>query len=248
MKTIKFKQRIFKKSYVEEIIRNVESGNTDLYSVEDKFPIEEKNPPGETNIDIDSELTLILPTSNTIHYDLENSITIYDAFKSLSETQASDSRLWTYLTHVTFWNYMRKRWPIEKIEEDSELFEEEGSGNRKVEYILWRYHLKTPNRRRLIRNGISRLWWYSHLTYNPNKEDPYELTRILLAHQDKAQSLLERSLGSNNKVLIAVLEYLKTNPGLSREQIRDKIKEINLVGGVKNLHLLDTKEIIDIIN
>lgn len=245
----KIKQNIFSKYYVEELIYKIEAGRFEEYLSDNPFPFERKIPPGESVIEVDSNLALKLPTSSSEHFDMENSITIYNEFKLLNETQASDTRLWTYLTHVNFWGYMRKRWPAEKFEEDSENLSDDLSvKNKQANFIVSRYHLKTPNRRRLLRNGISRLWWYAHLTYDEKRADPFELTRVLLSHQDKAQNLLERSLGSNNKILVAVLEYIKSNPGLTREDVRDKIKELNLVGGVKNLHLLAQDEILEIIN
>lgn len=244
----KTKQKIFSKYYTDELISKIENGKFNEYLSDSLFPYENKVPPGESIIEISENLALKLPMSYTEHFDMENSITIYNELKSLNETQASDTRLWTYLTHVNFWEYMRRRWPAEKFEEESEdLFDELSVKNSQANFIISRYHLKTPNKRRLLRNGISRLWWYAHLTYDEKRGDPFELTRILLAHQDKAQNLLERSLGSNNKILVAVLEYLKSNSGLTREQVRDKIKEINLVGGVKNLHLLEQEEILEII-
>ncbi|MBE7476011.1 MAG: hypothetical protein B6D44_00325 [Ignavibacteriales bacterium UTCHB2] len=245
----KITQKIFSKYYTEELISKIENGNFSEYLSDSPFPYENKMPPGESTIEVNENFSLKLPLSSAELYDMENSISLYSEFKSITETQASDNRLWTYLSHINLWEYMRKRWPAEKLGEESEdLFDELSVKNRQANFIISRYHLKTPNRRRLLRNGISRLWWYAHLTYDDKRSDPFELTRILLAHQDKAQNLLERSLGSDNKILVAVLEYLKFNPGLTREQVRDKIKEINLVGGVKNLHLLEQNEILEIIN
>jgi hypothetical protein len=245
----KIKQKIFSKYYIEELISKIEYAKFEEYLSDNPFPFENKLPPGESIIEVDENLTLKLPLSSTEHFDMDNSITIYTEFKSLNETQASDARLWTYLTHVNYWEYMRKRWTAEKFEfESDELTDDLSVKNKQANFIISRYHLKTPNRRRLLRNGISRLWWYAHLTYDERLSDPFELTRILLAHQDKAQNLLERSLGSNKKILVTVLKYLKLNPELTREEVRDKIKEINLVGGVKNLHLLEQDELLDIIN
>lgn len=244
----KIKQKIFSKYYIEDLISKIEAGNVSEYLSEDPFPYENKIPPGESLVEVNEKFSLKISTSSSSHFDLDNSINLYTELKSLNETQASDARLWAYFSHVNFWEYMRKRWPAEKFEEDTDdLFDEISVKNKQANFIISRYHLKTTNRRRLLRNGISRLWWYSYLTFDENRADPFELTRILLAHQDKAQNLLERSLGSNKKVLVAVLEYLKFNPTLTREQVRDKIKEINLVGGVKNLHLLETEEILEII-
>lgn len=244
----KIKQKIFSRLYIDDLISKIEQGNVDVYLNNSPFPFENKIPPGESIIEVNENLSLKIPVSSGENFDLDNSVAIYNEFKSLSEIQASDARLWTYLSHITFWEYMRSRWPAEKFADDSdELSDEISIKDKQANFVIWRYYLKTPNRRRLLRNGISRLWWYAHLTYDEKRSDPFEFTRVLLLHQDKAQNLLERSLGSNKKVLLAVLEYLKQNPHLSRDQVRDKIKEINLVGGVKNLHLLEHAEILEII-
>ena len=141
---------------------------------------------------------LIMP-SEASNYDFENSILLYDKLK-LTETQATDTRLWSYLTHVKFWNYMRKRWDTKKFGEDEELSNEKEK-NRSINFIVWRYHLKTTNKRRLIRNGISRLWWYAHLTVDNSRDNRFELTQALLSDLDIAQNLLERTFGSNKAVL-----------------------------------------------
>lgn len=243
----RIKQNIFSKFYIQEVLDDVVSGNVSPYLRNEPFPYLERYPVGESIITIDNEFILTLP-QGTENFDIDNSISLYQEYSTLNETQASDARLWVYLTHVRFWDYMRKRWPAEKFEDDKmEDYDKDKLLNQQAEFILWRYHLKTPNRRRLLRNGISRLWWYAHLTHDSKKSDPFELTRVLLTHQDKAQNLLERSLGSNTKVLKTILEYLKNNPHMSREEVREAIKEINLVGGVKNLHLLNEAELISII-
>ena len=61
---------------------------------------------------IDSKLAdlpddlLLIPTGKTGKdlLDYENSQRVYLALNSLSLSQASDPRLWTYLTHVKYWN------------------------------------------------------------------------------------------------------------------------------------------------
>lgn len=42
--------------------------------------------------------------------DLNNCKILYEKLLFLSESQASDERLWAGLTHSTFYDYMRKRW------------------------------------------------------------------------------------------------------------------------------------------
>jgi hypothetical protein len=46
----------------------------------------------------------------------------------------------------------------------------------------------------LLRNGAARLWWSAHLSYDPDRENQYELTAVLLARLDTAKNLLERGI------------------------------------------------------
>src|ERR1035438_1672416 len=45
--------------------------------------------------------------------DLDNAIRAHKALPELTRLQARDPRLWTRLTHLDLWPYMRRRWPIE---------------------------------------------------------------------------------------------------------------------------------------
>ena len=60
--------------------------------------------------------SLAIPRSKDDLLDLENTRTLYDALRHLTPLQAADERLWSYMTHVTFWDYMRKRWPAEQYQ------------------------------------------------------------------------------------------------------------------------------------
>ena len=44
--------------------------------------------------------------------DIENMKIIYENLKDLTDSQASDERLWAGLSHTKFWDYMQKRWPL----------------------------------------------------------------------------------------------------------------------------------------
>ena len=76
------------------------------------------------------------------------------------------------------------------------------------DYVLERYFVKSDQSRALLRNGIARLWWYSYLTYDADREDPFELTAVLLRTLDIAQHFLERNFGRNTNVLRAILEFI----------------------------------------
>jgi hypothetical protein len=127
---------------------------------------------------------------------------------------------------------MKKRWSIEGIEDPKGRIKD-------------RYFINTIKLESLSRNGISRLWWYTHLTVDKSRKDNFELTRILLARQEIAVGILERRLGSISCVRKGILEYLRDNPKVinSEDQTRELIKFFNLVGGVKNLSMLKLNEV-----
>ncbi|NLK00340.1 MAG: hypothetical protein GX318_03750 [Clostridia bacterium] len=182
---------------------------------------------------------LLKPYKNNL-YDLENTRLIYDALMHLKVSQAIDERIWVYLTHETFWGYMRKRWPME---------------NKKnpAKFIKDRYFLASNNDRALIRNGISRLWWYGHITYDSERVDKYGLTKILLSKQDIAANLLERSFSRNKNITHAVLSVLEDNekagkPLPDREHFRQLMKQINLLGGFSVLDALESGELKELLS
>jgi len=160
------------------------------------------------------ELPKLDSDTGTPGNDAKNVRIVYSHLKALSCAQAADERLWSYMTHIHNWAYMQKRWGV-----STTLAKDKGS------YIIQRYFLKTSNSRWLIRNGLSRLWWFGYLTYAD--EYQWALTDTLLELQDVQQALLERSYGKNRKVLHAALRVISDN--------RDEL-EMSLLkdyGGVK---------------
>ncbi len=185
---------------------------------------------GDTNIEIQQSLELINGGSES---DRENSIKVYEFFKDkLTPVQACDQRLWVFLCHETCWNYMVARWKPE-VERD----------------ISSRYFLDGNDSRALSRNGIARLWWFAHLTYDKSRKDPYELLDVLLSDQNVQHNLLERNFGRNRLILHTILEFIKTNSKVSKKEDYEQLgKIINRWGGVKLLDCLTKNEIIDYLN
>ena len=158
--------KVFQSGYVDKLYRNlISTNNFDDYKL-DSFPFEQKFPKGNTGIFLDEGFALDADNS-----DFENSVLLYDQLKHLNETEASDERLWVYLTHVTFWEYMRMRWPIENVDNP-------------VSRIRERYFMRGSSIESITRSGIARLWWYAHLTYDESRQNKYELTEVLLKRAD----------------------------------------------------------------
>lgn len=167
--------------------------------------------------------------------DAENAKRIHHSLKNLTPAQATDSRIWTYLTHDVYQEYMVARW-LQKVTKGA----------------LERYFASTN--RLLIRNGIARLWWYGYLTYDETRENPYELTEFALSNQDIVVSLLERNLGNSKKWLINTLDvinnYKNEYPNItSSKSITSLAKYFNFCGGVALLDCMDkedTKKLIEV--
>lgn len=160
--------------------------------------------------------------------DAENAKLIHASLKNLTPAQAVDARIWTYLTHIVYPEYMLARWLNNK--------------NEISKGTIDRYFASTN--REVIRNGIARLWWYGYLTYDKERKDPYELTYFLLSNQNIAQALLERNLGNNKKWLINMLDVLRKLKEeypliMHSDNIKSLAKYINISGGITVLDCLD---------
>lgn len=195
-----------------------------------------------STIDIAGEIALVDPVSKTDHQDLANVRTIYTALHHISPVQAIDDRFWAYLTHVTFWKYMRKRWPAEQY----------SAGARFKETIQERYLFMPDRPRALLRNGLARLWWIGYASYDAEREDPFELTAVLLKNLDVTQSILERAFSRNpvvtRGVLTALAELEKAGrPFYVREKVRDLAKYLVQIGGVTIIDALNASEIRELV-
>ncbi len=158
--------------------------------------------------------------------DAEASQLIFQRLSNLTSVQAADERLWVLLTHRTFARYVHARWGkgLERATQPDAL-------------IVDRWFFRGTGVATFVRNGISRLWWFGHLTYDRNRANPFELTDVLLSLQDIQVAFLERSLGRCKPLLRAVLETIKRrqedlrNTPKSGDVIQEWAKDIRLYGG-----------------
>jgi hypothetical protein len=234
------KQRFIKGNSLDRLRSNVEANQAN-YAKEKPWL---DSYFGDSNWFVDSDIVaadsieLQSPTSRTETFDLENTRTVYSALKHLTPVQASDPRLWAYFTHVSHWDYMRKRWPAEQY-----------LGKVRFREIIQERYFFMPDRSRaLLRNGMARLWWYGYCSYDAKREDPFELTGALLKKLDVTQNLLENAFGRNNQIIQAVLSVLleREKEGRSfyvREQVRELARYIVQVGGVTIIDALPAEDI-----
>ena len=170
--------------------------------------------------------------------DFENVKIIHKAFKNIPARYLADDKVWAYYAHTKFWDYMQKRWPLkDKIKDPTS-------------YILEHYFKKAGSDRGLLRNGIARLWFIGHMTYNESREDPYELTRLLLSTQEITRTLSERPILMRNKNFrFALLNCMAkdSKPFLKRDGFITLLKNFVRISGIKRLDAFSESELIDLI-
>lgn len=184
----------------------------------------------ETRIDIDDFiLDMEQPKGNESLTDAENVQRVYSHMKLLSDSQASDERIWVAYSLQEQIQYMRYRWATSSSND-----------------MMNRYFFNYSKNRSLFRNGISRLWWIGRVTYDKKRTDPFELTKFICQHQDFIETICGRSTFNNPTIrrasLNAIYDVLKDRTSDNRTIIRDIAKYINLLEGTCLLEILSYDE------
>lgn len=212
METIYQKLLIDGDKSIEEIMNNEALIKETPYEIEE-FKLDMSQPKGKETLT-----------------DAENIQRVYNHMKSLSDSQASDERIWVAYTFSVFLDYMKYRWSS-------------STTNDMENHYLFNY----SSQRSLFRNGISRLWWIGRITYDETRVDPYELTKFLCRDQDYIESICGRNVFNNPDVGFAILSALydaeKEGVKIDRFIVREIGKYVNLLAGTYILDVLDKDEI-----
>lgn len=152
----------------------------------------------EANFECEDFQLVLSPDYNQISStDIQNVRIIYSALKFLTDTQATDERLWAGLCHYEFWEYMHKRWDM--------AYEPKLN----AQTILSRYYFSTGKRRSLSTNTISKLWWVGRWIYDPHRADPFELLKYFeVEFSTKLYILFSNTFMSNKNIAFGLLEAL----------------------------------------
>ena len=164
--------------------------------------------------------------------DLEYIKRVYNHMRFLSESQASDERIWASLCFGRYLDYMKYRWPAE-------------NENEMANRYLFNYAIQ----RSLFRNGISRLWWMGKVTYDQKRNNAYELTEFICTDTDYMESIFGRNFTNNPVIIRGVLSALsdanKSGIKVDRFTVREIAKYINILGGTYILDCLSYDDIYD---
>lgn len=208
--------------YKELIIKK----NNDLSKLMDKKELFK-----ESNIEIkDFKLDMSKSKEQAPLTDLENIKRVYNNMRGITDTVASDERIWVALALTDYYEYMIYRWEPKK-EED----------------LKNRFFFNYSEQRSLFRNGLARLYWIGKVTYDKQREDPFELTSFLCRDQDYIENLCGRNIFNNQNVIIPTIAALcdseKEGIKINRDVVRNITKYINILSGVFLVDALSQNEI-----
>lgn len=179
--------------------------------------------------------------------DLENCKILYKKLIDLSESQASDERLWAGLCHSTFYRYVRMRWryPDIKIK----------TPEKDASILLSRFFFSGGIRAGFYRNTLAKYWWVGHATYDHTKRNKFELLDALGAEDfsSKVTDLFYSNTFASNPTITRGIcrawQISLRERGMklvTRKHFRPALQYMNALGGCILLDVLSEEEIKDI--
>lgn len=216
------------KSNVETNLKNYTSQNNNwIYSEYD-------NPFEEFKIQV-PEFLLDMNSDKPESTDYNNVKIMYSNLKNISNSQAADERFWVGLSHSYFWEFLNYRCKIDKTKITKDK-------------ILNNYFFKQGQKRSLILNPLSRLWWVGKLIYDENNKDPYYALEYLKTDfPTKVLSLFSSNYTNNPEiaraVLVALAELEKEHGKIERKKFLAVLRYVNMLGGIIILDFLSQDEL-----
>ena len=221
-------QSILTKPYIEKVFDEVTNGFGLERFLSDVFPFDEAFFLRTAQVrQPENLLSKMVPTTDG---DFKSAVALYEAYKDLSPLQAIDSQLWESLSLTDLFPYMQKRWSLKECKDEKEL----------KSSILNHFTIKAHG---LMRQGLGGLWWLVHLTYDPDRENPYELTEILF----KNYTLRTVRFGvgrviQHKEAALGILQYIKDHEDEipSMENVANGLASyFNKLGAIKQLTYMD---------
>lgn len=178
--------------------------------------------------------------------DLQNCKIMYTNLMRISESQASDERLWAGLCNSTFYKYCRMRWDYQS--------KKLKNPDADADAIISRFFFKGTYRSGFYRNTLAKCWWVGHGTYQEIHGNKFELLDALGA-DDLSTKMTDlfysNTFASNPTIIKGICKGWKlfTDRGIkltTREYFRPALQYMNALGGGILLDMLDEDEIKEI--
>lgn len=179
------------------------------------------------------DFELVMDGENPFATEAKNVEIVYSNLQFLTDSQASDERLWAGLGLSYFWKYIKYRWAID--------------GRSSVDTLRNHFFFGMGPRVSLTRQGVARLWWIGRLTYDGQRSDPFELTKLVCEQASFIPDILERNTSNNPRIVHAFLDALLTlrveGITITAEIVRELSKYLNVLGGTYLLDCLSPEKI-----
>lgn len=240
MNNIKYVSDVF----LDEFKTNFDTKYLDLYINNNRQKIEKIF--SDSNNIIESTTTfnyepLILESEST-DYIKQNLRIIWNSLKHLTITEAENEKIWVGLANTYYLDY--------QLDQTNILVENNKSKSIKARTVFTR-----TNKRSLLMNSLSILWWIAYYTYDSNHPtDPFTYSDYFVdgAYRGNAIAFLSSNIVSNKEIVLGTLEAIKelTESGKmieNRYSYSNSNKILNQIGGVRILDTLTRSEVKNII-
>lgn len=178
--------------------------------------------------------------------DLQNCKILYTKLINISESQASDERLWAGLCHSVFYSYVRSRWNYQNLQLKDE--------SKDVGAILSRFFFSGGIRSGFFRNTLAKYWWVGRTAYQPRSTNKFELLDAL-GPDDFSSKVTDLfysyTFSANPAIICGICKAWKIfrDNGIKltvREYFRPALQYFNALGGGILLDVLSEEEVKDI--
>lgn len=179
------------------------------------------------------DFELVMDGENPFATEAKNVEIVYSNLQFLTDSQASDERLWAGLGLSYFWKYIKYRWAID--------------GRSSVDTLRNHFFFGMGPRVSLTRQGVARLWWIGRLTCDGQRSDSFELTKLVCEQASFIPDILERNTSNNPRIVHAFLDALLALRAegitITAELVRELSKYLNVLGGTYLLDCLSPEKI-----
>jgi hypothetical protein len=169
----------------------------------------------ESNIIIHFDMS-VKEIHNRKDTDFANAIKIYETYSNLSESEASDERIWTGLAiQKNNMDYLFYRW------------------GKTINTIKYRAVYHVPGKRGMMYHGLARLWWFVHITVLENND--YSLTEFSFEYPHILEKMIYRNFSNSRTITHSVIkgirEFIENGGEYTTKKIDELYKYVSLVGG-----------------
>ena len=229
--------------FLDDFKTNFKSKYLPLYMKGDKEKIREifSNSENVLESSFEFECEELVLESVDPDASIKNIQIIWESLRGLSITEAENEKVWVALENTYYLDYHLDQ--LKMI-----------TGKKKEASITSRTIFNNGNKRSLMINNISILWWIAYYTYDERLEDPYYYTKRFLSgsYRGNAVAYFSSNLVSNKEIVLgtleAIYELIDENKMIeNRFSYSNANKILNLVGGVVVLDFLSKEEIKNIV-